>query len=132
MKEAFKLADLADAAGIEKRTLRFYIARGLLPGPSEAGRNAVYGQEHLDRLAEISRLKKKGLTLTEIGRELYPSPAHERIPTPTAWQNYALSADVTVQVRTDVAPWRMRMIRSALAELTAVLRKESSDEHGKS
>ena len=47
------LAELAEKAGLPGRTIRFYIARGLLPGPLKAGRGAAYGQEHLDRLREI-------------------------------------------------------------------------------
>jgi DNA-binding transcriptional MerR regulator len=47
------LAELADASGIPPRTVRFYIARGLLEGPEVAGRGATYGPGHLERLQKI-------------------------------------------------------------------------------
>lgn len=40
------LAELAQKAGLPGRTIRFYIARGLLPGPLKAGRGATYGPEN--------------------------------------------------------------------------------------
>ena len=46
------LAELAEQSGVPGRTIRFYIARSLLPGPSQAGRGASYGQEHIRQLQE--------------------------------------------------------------------------------
>jgi DNA-binding transcriptional MerR regulator len=48
------LAELADASGIPPRTVRFYIARGLLEGPEVAGRGATYGPGHLERLQKMT------------------------------------------------------------------------------
>ena len=62
------LAELAEAAGIPARTIRFYIARGLLDGPLKAGRGAVYTAEHLARLEKIKTLQAEGRMLAEIGR----------------------------------------------------------------
>lgn len=132
MKTSYRLDELARASGTPPRTIRFYIARGILAGPPQAGRNAVYGRAHLERLKEIARLKQKGLTLAEIARALSPGVGHRDIPPPATCHSYALSDDVTVLVRTDVSPWRMNSIRRALAEWAAELRKETEHENGKS
>lgn len=122
MKE-LSLAELAEAAGLPGRTIRYYIARGLLPGPLKAGRDAAYGPEHLERLREIGRLQAKGLTLLEVARQLgggvEPAPAPEPVP----WWQYKLAEDVVVTVRGDVSPWRLKQIRNSLAQLSAVLRE---------
>ena len=47
------LAELSEESGTPARTIRFYIARGLLDGPLKAGRGAVYTAEHLARLEKI-------------------------------------------------------------------------------
>jgi DNA-binding transcriptional MerR regulator len=54
----YSLNDLADAAGIEARTIRSYIERGLLPGPQARGRAASYSKEHLSRLQVIRSLRR--------------------------------------------------------------------------
>lgn len=57
------MAELAAAAGITTRTLRFYRERKLLPPPRMAGRIAWYGQAHLARLRVIAELLERGHTL---------------------------------------------------------------------
>jgi len=117
------LVELAEAAGLPPRTVRFYIARGLLEGPAVAGRGADYGSEHLARLAEIRKLQSRGLTLAEVGRVL---AGDRRAPAPSPWYNYMLDEDVHVWVRADAAPWRLKQLRQAIDAMSARLRKENT------
>ena len=64
------LTELVEAAGVSVRTVRYYIAEGLLPPPLSAGPRAAYTAEHLDRLRLIARLKDAYLPLREIRRRL--------------------------------------------------------------
>jgi DNA-binding transcriptional MerR regulator len=64
------LAELTRAAGVSPRTVRYYIAEGLLPPPVGAGPRAAYTPSHLDRLRLIGRLKGAYLPLREIRRRL--------------------------------------------------------------
>jgi len=57
-ENSYSLIDLADAAGIEARTIRSYIERGLLPGAVTKGRAASYSEEHLSRLEVIKSLRR--------------------------------------------------------------------------
>lgn len=68
--ERYRLAELADITGVTQRTIRFYIAEGLLPPPEGAGPAAVYTAAHRDRLALINGLKERYLPLREIRRRL--------------------------------------------------------------
>jgi DNA-binding transcriptional MerR regulator len=54
------LADIAKASRVPARTIRFYIARGLLNGPLKASRSTVYRAEHVHRLRRIKRLHADG------------------------------------------------------------------------
>ena len=69
-KNEWKLADLAEEAGVPPRTVRYYVQRGLLPAPAFRGPETAYGREHLLRLKAIKRLQAKYLPLDEIQREL--------------------------------------------------------------
>ena len=120
-KETWTLAELAGEAGVPRRTIRYYIARGLLEGPVKAGRNSVYAARHLDRLKEIQRLQEEGRTLTEIAHLLAGALVEDQLPEPVAWQSFAIADDVTVNVRGDVSPWRMKLIRETLRDLNARL-----------
>jgi len=58
--------ELAAAARVPTRTIRFYQARGALQRPEIRGRVAYYGQAHLDRLKLIAQLQDRGLRIDAI------------------------------------------------------------------
>ncbi|WP_406003660.1 MerR family transcriptional regulator [Streptomyces sp. NBC_00829] len=60
------MEELAEAAGITVRTLRFYRERGLIPPPRREGRIAWYDDHHLARLRTIAALLERGHTLNGI------------------------------------------------------------------
>jgi DNA-binding transcriptional MerR regulator len=67
-QESYSLNDLATTVGLEARTIRSYIERGLLPGAETRGRAASYSNEHLSRLHVIKSLRRarNHITLSEI------------------------------------------------------------------
>lgn len=66
----YRVEDLARAASVSVDTIRFYQGKRLLGPPGRKGRVAVYGEDHLERLREIRRLRERGFTLGVIGRML--------------------------------------------------------------
>lgn len=62
----YTIGELAQAADVTTRTVRYYVAQGLLPPPRGGGRAAIYGEEHLRRLELIRLLKQEYLPLNEI------------------------------------------------------------------
>lgn len=68
--ESMTLGELTEDAGVSVRTVRYYIAEGLLPPPEGAGPTSAYSRGHLDRLRLIQRLKAAYLPLKEIRRRL--------------------------------------------------------------
>ncbi|CAM5666280.1 MerR family transcriptional regulator OS=Streptomyces alboniger OX=132473 GN=CP975_14620 PE=4 SV=1 [Streptomyces alboniger] len=60
------MTELAKAAGITVRTVRFYRERGLIPPPRREGRIAWYDNHHLARLRTIAGLLERGHTLNGI------------------------------------------------------------------
>ena len=62
----YSISELADLAGVTPRTVRYYLAQGLLPSPGATGPGVKYGEDHLDRLKLIRRLQRKHLPLAEI------------------------------------------------------------------
>jgi DNA-binding transcriptional MerR regulator len=106
----YGLAELVDRSGVPARTIRWYQSEGLLPKPTKRGRDAVYTDDHLQRLHLIAELRDRGLTLTAI-RDLVSRERPAR--TVAEW----LGIDATLS-----APWsddRPRIVeRDELARLT--------------
>lgn len=74
ISDGLSIDDLASSAGLTRRGVRFYVQQKLLPPPLAKGRNAHYGQEHLDRLKRIIELQSAGHSLDEIRRILSGEP----------------------------------------------------------
>ncbi|MFT5201302.1 MAG: DNA-binding transcriptional MerR regulator [Candidatus Aldehydirespiratoraceae bacterium] len=91
--EEYGLAELAEISEVSERTIRYYQNEKLLPKPEKKGRDAVYNGGHRERLAVITELRDRGLTLHNI-RDLVAS----KLPTRTVseW----LGVDATLS-----APW---------------------------
>src|SRR6476646_7155502 len=66
----YSLNELADLAGVTPRTVRYYLAQGLLPAVGQSGPGAKYDDRHLARLRLIRRLQNEHLPLAEIRRRL--------------------------------------------------------------
>jgi DNA-binding transcriptional MerR regulator len=127
VKQELTLADLAESSGLPARTIRFYIARGLLDGPVKSGRAATYTNEHLARLEKIKELQAKGRMLSEIGRSLAGVPSEKSAAPPTAWWQHAISHDVVIMTRADASPWRTKQIRTAIDEFARSLQPVSDE-----
>jgi DNA-binding transcriptional MerR regulator len=127
-KESWTLSELAEETGLTARTIRYYIARGLVDGPDVAGRGAVYSRRHVDRLVEIQRLQSEGRMLAEIAAVDVDSV---ELPVSITFQQYEIAEGVVVNVRADLAPWRVKQIRQALAKCTAELRNITDETSSK-
>ena len=65
-EQTLTIEELAEQAETSVRTIRFYIAEGLLPGPGARGKAASYSNEHLLRLRLIRRLAERRMPLAEM------------------------------------------------------------------
>jgi DNA-binding transcriptional MerR regulator len=65
-EQRFTLEELAELVHLSVRTIRYYIAENLLPGPGARGKAATYGEEHLLRLHLIRQLSEQHLPLAEM------------------------------------------------------------------
>ena len=63
---SFTLDELCTLTDLPRRTVRYYVQRGLLPAPEFRGPDTAYGEEHLHRLKAIRVLQERHLPLDAI------------------------------------------------------------------
>jgi len=66
----FRIGELAEKAGVTKRTIHYYMGRGLLPPSEGAGLGTTYSDEHLYRIMLIKKLQDAYLPLDEIRKRI--------------------------------------------------------------
>jgi MerR family transcriptional regulator, mercuric resistance operon regulatory protein len=79
---AYKVSELARAAGVGVETVRFYQRQGLMPRPSSIGESGAgirhYGPEDVRRLNFIRGAQAAGFALKEIARLLVLEETDDR------------------------------------------------------
>lgn len=66
----YRIGELAEKAGVTRRTVHYYLAKGLLPPSMGEGLGTTYSDEHLFRIILIKKLQDNFLPLDEIKRRL--------------------------------------------------------------
>lgn len=111
------LQQLSEQADVPGRTVRFYIQKGLLPGPQGEKRGAFYTEAHLADLLRIRHWQEAGLSLDAIAGLLQASldpPITPARPGAVEVRSHLIVADGLELV---VAPERAGLTQTQLRQL---------------
>jgi DNA-binding transcriptional MerR regulator len=62
----FTIGEVAERANVSRRTVRYYVQRGLIDAPIGRGRGSAYSQKHIEQIQRVLRLQREGLALQAI------------------------------------------------------------------
>lgn len=62
----YGIGELAELAGVSRRTVHFYVQQGLLEPPIGRGRGSHYTAAHLEQLRRVLLLQRQGMPLRRI------------------------------------------------------------------
>ena len=115
-QQEYRVTELAQAAGVNVRNLRYYQERGLLPPPRREGRVTWYTQEHLARLRVISDLLDRGYAVSGIAELI------------AAWEQGSGVAELLGLEEAMTREWsREEPVEIALEDLAAMFGHEATD-----
>ncbi|MEN6391909.1 MAG: MerR family transcriptional regulator [Syntrophomonas sp.] len=98
MTREYRIGELAREADVTKRTIHYYIGRGLLPPPEGAGVGSSYNEEHLVKLRLIKKLQGQYLPLgriRDIVAALNRDEAKQFLAQPGSWSGFAFKGSDT-------------------------------------
>lgn len=128
--------ELSTLAGVTPRTVRYYIAEGLVDRPEGEKRGAHYLRRHLEQLLVIRRWTDAGLSLDRI-RDLMAGapedPAIRRTPPGSieVWSRVTLADGLEVHVepgRAGLTPDQTRHLVRGITALYRQVRMGGADE----
>lgn len=125
----YKLAELAGTAGVSARTIRYYLAEGVLPPPLGSGKNSHYDDRHLESLQKIKALQDEGYSLKQIRDGVQPA-----IPAPSGqyWETFPISSEVGLLFFRPLPPsereWWVREIRAPKDRAAALNTRKDEEE----
>jgi DNA-binding transcriptional MerR regulator len=124
----YGIDELAEKAGVSRRTVRYYVQRGLLPTPTGVGRGKHYTEAHLARLVRIRELQESGVSLADVAARLSDAsgtPRREHLrgePAQSTWTRVRVTDGVELFVR------GRRLDADRLERLVAAVERELGEE----
>lgn len=124
----YSIDELASLAGVTPRTVRYYIAEGLLDPPIGEKRGAHYVQRHLDQLVLIRRWTDTGHSLGRI-RELRAGapqdvpPREARAGSVEVWSRITVADGLEVQLEPGRAGLTPEQLRAFVRGVTSLYRQ---------
>lgn len=115
----FSLDELCSLAGVQRRTVRYYIQIGLLDRPVGEKRGAYYQASHLSQLLRIRDLASAGVSLDRV-REILaggetPVPLRRPAPGSVEVRSHVLIAEgVELQISPERSGLSSRQIRALI------------------
>ena len=70
----YKVSELAQKAGVTKRSIHYYVSKGLLLPPEGSRVNSLYNDEHLKRILLIKKLQAEYMPLNKIREYILENP----------------------------------------------------------
>lgn len=131
----FTLAELGILTEMSRRAIRYYIQIDLLDRPAGAGRGAYYTRQHLERLIEIRKWQKAGLSLDRIRELLDPEGETGLTPPPKprqsgsveVWSHVLIDEGIELvldPMRLDLSPEEVQRFAAAVMKHYEKIRSE--------
>lgn len=130
-KERYSIDELSTLAGVTPRTVRYYIAQGLLERPEGEKRGAHYLRRHLEQLLLVRRWTEAGLSLDRV-RELLdgaPEDPPRRAAAPGSvevWSRITVADGLEVHLEPGRAGLSPEQVRALVRSVTGLYRQVRS------
>ena len=125
------IGEIADRTGVSRRTVRYYVQRGLIDAPLGRGRGSGYSQAHVEQIERVLRLQREGVTLDTIeqlpeGEDIAAAP--QEAAAPIIVLRIELQPGVRLEIDAAAGMPRKEVMDELAAACRAVLEKSVDEE----
>ena len=137
----FTIDEICALVEMNKRTVRYYIQKGLVDRPEGIGKGAFYSHSHLEQLLAIRKWKAAGLSLERIqailagergggaGEQPLPPPLPKKQGTVEVWSHMHVGDGIELHIepkRAGLSPEQVRFLFKEVMNLAQKIREEES------
>jgi DNA-binding transcriptional MerR regulator len=127
IKKRYTIGQLSELTGFSRRTIRYYVAEGLLDPPAGRGRGGFYFDSHLEVLRRIRFLREKGVRLSAIFEMLRKDAALQVSPERRIWVKYEIEPGVEILVERGLEEQRSKDVAEVVRVARSILSKGGKD-----
>jgi DNA-binding transcriptional MerR regulator len=137
--KTFSIDEICTLVEMNKRTVRYYIQKGLVDRPEGVGKGAWYTHTHLEQLLSIRKWKAAGLSLERIQdilageKEGYesdrpvPPPLSRKQGTVEVWSHLHVDDGIEFHIEPKRAGIRPDQVRALFREVMNLYKKLKED-----
>jgi DNA-binding transcriptional MerR regulator len=137
--QKFTIDEICALVEMNKRTVRYYIQKGLVDRPEGIGKGAFYSHAHLEQLLAIRKWKAAGLSLDRIQDILtgekdadssdkpLPPPLSKKQGTVEVWSHMHVGDGIELHIepkRAGLSPEKVRALFREVLKLYEKIREE--------
>jgi len=135
----FTIDEICALVEMNKRTVRYYIQKGLVDRPEGIGKGAFYSHSHLEQLLAIRKWKAAGLSLERIqdilagekegraGDQPIPPPLPKKQGAVEVWSHMHVGDGIELHIeprRAGLSPEQVRDLFKEVMKLAKKIREE--------
>lgn len=135
----FSIDELCSLVEMNKRTVRFYVQKGLVSRPAGTGKAAFYSHSHLEQLLAIRKWKEAGLSLERIQEILFseggseggkplPPPMPSKRGTVEVWSRINVDDGVEIHIEPGRSGLKPEQVRLMVKEIMNLYRRISEED----
>lgn len=136
----FTIDEICALVEMNKRTVRYYIQKGLVDRPEGVGKGASYRHTHLEQLLAIRKWKVAGLSLDRIqdilaaekkgvgDRRPVPPPPPKKPGTVEVWSHLHIGDGLELHIEPRRAGLSAEQVRSLFKEVMSLAQKIREEE----
>jgi DNA-binding transcriptional MerR regulator len=136
----FSIDEICALVEMNKRTVRYYIQRGMVDRPEGVGKGASYSQAHLEQLLTIRKWKAAGLSLERIediltserdggySEKPVPPPLPKQQGMVEVWSHMNIGDGIELQIEPRRAGLSPEQVRALFREAINLYRKIRDEE----
>jgi len=137
--KTFTIDEIGALVEMNKRTVRYYIQKGLVDRPEGVGKGAFYRHTHLEQLLAIRKWKAAGLSLERIqdilagekeggaGDQPLPPPLPRKQGAVEVWSHLHVGDGIELHIeprRAGLSPEKVRALFKTVMDLAKKIREE--------
>ena len=130
----FTIDEIAALVNERRRTVRYYIQKGLVDSPQGIGKGAYYTERHVEQLLLVRKWQLAGLSLERIGEVLKQPTSGPLPPTPRyagtveVWSHLVVADGVEVTLEPGRAGLSPEQVRAFFRDVSRVYQQVRESE----
>lgn len=140
MVKKFTIEEICALVEMNKRTVRYYVQKGLVDRPEGIGKGAFYSQTHLEQLLAIRKWKAAGLSLDRIhsilagekeggvSDQLLPPPLPKNQGTVEVWSHLYVGDGIELHIEPRRAGLNPEQVCALFKEVIKITKKVREEE----